>query len=97
MSNDRINELPIVAKLNKLSSAIRAEFDAATLGGLSVGALDCAAPMAEAAALIKELVEALDELLQHAGIADAAAEDIDGEDHMRESRARRALSKATAQ
>jgi hypothetical protein len=62
MSNDRINELPIVAKLNKLSSAIRAEFDAATLGGLSVAALDCAAPMAEAAALIKELVEALEEI-----------------------------------
>jgi hypothetical protein len=56
MSNDRINELPICAKLNELSSAIRAEFDAATLGGLSVGALDCAAPMAEAAALIGELV-----------------------------------------
>lgn len=44
--------------------------------------------------IIKELVEAGDRLLKHAGIADADPEDIDGEDHIAESAARRALDKA---
>jgi hypothetical protein len=37
------------------------------------------------------LYEALERLLEHAGIADAAPEDIDGEDHIAESAARKAL------
>jgi hypothetical protein len=51
-------------------------------------------PNARLIAAAPELYEALAELLKHAGIADAAAEDIDGEDHARESAARRALAKA---
>ncbi len=42
-----------------------------------------------------DLLAALQELLKHAGIADADPSDIDGEDHVRESRARAAIKKAT--
>lgn len=42
------------------------------------------------------LLEALTELLKHAGIADADPSDIDGEDHARESKARAAIHSATS-
>lgn len=46
--------------------------------------------------LIEELVKALEGLLKHAGIADAAPEDVDWEDRQAERIARAALSRARA-
>ncbi|MGK2286910.1 hypothetical protein [Pedomonas sp. V897] len=41
---------------------------------------------------VARLVEAAQQILLHAGIADAAPEDIDGEDHEREASLRKALA-----
>lgn len=56
------------------------------------------APAEQIASLLsvnKQLLEALEDLLMHCGIADAAPEDKDDIDHRYESAARAAIAKAT--
>lgn len=62
-------------------------------GGFRTGQEDAAeAIRLYHARAVAPLVEAAQQILLHAGIADAAPEDIDGEDHEREASLRKALA-----